>query len=205
MQYAVSATVTVVCTSDGRSLPRSNCNGNRFWRGSCLLKPSSAVCNPFLPTCTPSAQGQRRVARAADGVRGTLWLKHASALSSHVSRLATRAVLTHGCGTGWKRHVPAFCQIPFRLCYTRACVYTDFISGLSFAPGILCLQSAVKAQLAKLGSAAVSQLPLSKIGEGSAPIAAGGRDEGEADSKRLSEKVCSQMTSSIADRTRACR
>ena len=50
-------------------------------------------------------------------------------------------------------------------------------------------QSAVKAQLAKLGSAAVSQLPLSKIGEGSAPIAAGGRDEGEADSKRLSEKV----------------
>ena len=50
-----------------------------------------------------------------------------------------------------------------------------------------------------MGSAAVSAVPLSKLGDGTAPVAAGGRDEGEADSKRLSEKA---RFSRVGDRVR---
>ena len=40
-----------------------------------------------------------------------------------------------------------------------------------------------------MGSAAVSAVSLAKLGEGSGQAAVGARDEGEADSKRISEKV----------------
>jgi hypothetical protein len=40
-----------------------------------------------------------------------------------------------------------------------------------------------------MGSAAVSAVSLAKLGEGSAQAAVGASDEGEADSKRTSEKV----------------
>ena len=40
-----------------------------------------------------------------------------------------------------------------------------------------------------MGSAAVSAVSLAQLGEGSSQAAVGARDEGEADSKRISEKV----------------
>ena len=50
-------------------------------------------------------------------------------------------------------------------------------------------QAAVKLELRKMGTAAINAVSLSKLGEGTPQAAVGARDEGEADSKRISEKV----------------